>query len=164
MANKAASNTGPLLHLKEIELLKTLHVFKELYIPEEVKNELKRNNVNIPSHIKVIALYPKSKDVSQILINEFSLDLGEAEAIALSLQEKIKYFLTDDLDARSAASNYNIEVHGTIGIILRAFREGIIDKKTSIEKIHELYTKSSLFITKDLINEIIRAINKFPHK
>jgi len=163
MANKVISDTGPLIHLSEIDLIKALDAFKEIYIPEEVNNELKRNRIdkNVFNNVKIANLGPKFKDVAEIMVNKFSLDLGEAQAIALSLQEKADYFLTDDLDARTVANAHNIEAHGTVGIILRAFREKIINKKLALEKINELYTSSSLFITRNLINQIIKSINEF---
>ena len=163
MANKVISDTGPLIHLSEIDLIKALDAFKEIYIPEEVNNELKRNRIdkNVFNNVKIANLGPKFKDVAEIMVNKFSLDLGEAQAIALSLQEKADYFLTDDLGARTVANAHNIEAHGTVGIILRAFREKIINKKLALEKINELYTSSSLFITRDLIDQIIKSINEF---
>ena len=94
-------------------------------------------------------------------INKFSLDLGEAQAIALALQEKADYFLTDDLDARTVAGVHSIEAHGTVGIILMAFREKIIDRETAIKKSRQLYSSSSLFITKELTSLIIKSINEF---
>src|SRR3989344_4778679 len=149
MANKVISDTGPLIHLSEIDLIKALDAFKEIYIPEEVNNELKRNRIdkNVFNNVKIANLGPKFKDVAEIIVNKFSLDLGESQAIALALQEKVDFFLTDDLDAKTVANFHSIESHGTGGIILRAFRDNIIDKETTIKKISELYTKSSLFIT-----------------
>ena len=161
MASKAVSDTGPILHLNEINLIEALDSFKKIYIAEEVKNELMNNKVNVPKSISLINIKPQFKDVAEILVNKFSLDLGESQSIALALQEKVEYFLTDDLDARTVANVHGIEAHGTIGIILRAFREKIISKETAIKKINELYTVSSLFITKDLINQIITSINEF---
>ena len=161
MASKAVSNTGPLIHLTEIGLIKALNIFQEVWITGEVKNELIHNKIPIPKKIKLMNLKPQFKDVSEILVNKFSLDLGEAQSIALALQEKADYFLTDDLDARTVANFHNVEAHGTIGIILYAFREKIINKETSIKKVNELYRISSLFITKDLINQVIKAINEF---
>lgn len=162
MVSRVVSNTGPLIHLIEIDLFKSLNIFKEIYIPEEVKNELKKNKIIIHSKkIKVINLKAKFKDIAEILVNKFSLDLGEAQATALALQEKVDCFITDDLEARTVANTYNIEVHGTVGIILRAFREKLINKKMAIKKVNELYTNSSLFITKDIINYITQSINKF---
>ncbi|MEK6983317.1 MAG: hypothetical protein AABX33_01990 [Nanoarchaeota archaeon] len=161
MASRAVSNTGPLMHLNEINFIKALNVFRQVYIAEEVKNELARNKINVPRRIMLISLKPQFKDIAEILVNKFSLDLGESQSIALALQEKVDYFLTDDLDARTVASVHNVEAHGTVGIILRAFREKIINKGVAIKKVNELYKVSSLFITKDLVNQIIKAINEF---
>ena len=161
MANKIVSNTGPIIHLNEINFLEVLDIFSSVFIPEEVANELKKNNVLILRKIKIIKLTSESKDKVKIITNEYNLDLGEAEAITLALQEKIDYFITDDLEARKIAKKYFIEVHGTIGVVLRALKEKLIDKKTAIEKVNEPKTKSSLFITQDLINEITKAISEF---
>jgi len=161
MVNKAVSNTGPLIHLNEINLIKCLNIFQKIYIPNEVFKELKKNKIKINSKIKIIKLKTKSKDIVFLLCNKYFLDLGESEAIALCLQERINYFLTDDLDARNVAKVYNINAHGTAGIILRAFREKVINKETAIKKVNELYTESSLFITKEIVRYIINSINKF---
>ena len=161
MASKAVSNTGPILHLNEIGLIKALDVFKEVCIADEVKNELIKSKISIPKKMNLINLKPQFKDVAEILVNKFSLHLGEAQSIALALQEKADYFLTDDLDARTVANVHGVEAHGTVGIVLRAFREKIINKEIAIKKVHELYTISSLFITKDIVNQIINSINDF---
>ena len=161
MANKVVSNTGPILHLHEINLLKALDIFSNILIPHEVENELRKNKIVFPSKIRIVALEGEFKDKAKIFVNQYDLDLGEAEAITLVLQEKADYFLTDDLDARQVAKNYHIEVHGTIGIILRSFREKIISKELAIEKVRELKTKSSLFITQDLIDEVLKVIQNF---
>ncbi|MDO8459555.1 MAG: DUF3368 domain-containing protein [Nanoarchaeota archaeon] len=161
MENRAVSDTGPIIHISEINLINSFNIFSELIIPEEVESELKRNKISIFKKIKILKLSPNLKDKIKVLTNQENLDLGEAFAIILAMQERVDYFLTDDLDARNVAIKYNLQVHGTIGIILRAFREKIIDKKTAIEKVNELHTKSSLFITKDLVDNILIAIEEF---
>ena len=161
MVNEAVSDTGPIIHLTEINLLKAFNIFSKLTIPYEVEKELQRYKVAVPSNVKIKKLTDGSKDKVKILTNQYDLNLGEAAAISLTLQKKADYFLTDDLDARQVAKEYNLKVHGSIGIIMRAFRNKIISKDQAIEKIKELKVKSSLFITQDLINEAIEAINKF---
>jgi len=161
MGNKVVSDTGPIIHLSEINLVKVFDIFFEILIPEEVERELRNSKIPLFKKIKILKLSPDFKDKVKILTNQENLDLGEAFAIVLALQEKVDYFLTDDLDARNVAIKYNLQVHGTIGIMLRAFRERIIDKKTAIEKVNELYIKSSLFITKDLVDNVIKAIGEF---
>ena len=157
----AVSDTGPIIHISEINLIKAFDIFSIVIIPKEVEKELKNSKILIFKKIKIVKLSPDFKDKVKVLTNQENLDLGESFAIVLAMQEKTDYFLTDDLDARNVAIKYNLQVHGTIGIILRAFREKIIDKNTAIEKVNELYAKSSLFITKDLVGSILRAIEEF---
>ena len=159
--NSAVSDTGPIIHISEINLIKAFDIFSIVIIPKEVEKELKNSKILIFKKIKIVKLSPDFKDKVKVLTNQENLDLGESFAIVLAMQEKTDYFLTDDLDARNVAIKYNLQVHGTIGIILRAFREKIIDKKTAMEKVNELYLKSSLFITKDLVENVLRAIEEF---
>lgn len=161
MENRAVSDTGPIIHLSEINLIKAFNIFSTVVIPEEVERELKNSKIIIFKKIKILKLSPDFKDKVKMLTNQENLDLGEAFAIVLAMQEKTDYFLTDDLDARNVATKYNLQVHGTIGIILRAFREKIINKNIAIEKVNELHTKSSLFITKDLVDNVLKAIEEF---
>ena len=44
---------------------------------------------------------------------------------------------------------------------MRCVREKIIDKEAAIKKLNELHTNSSLFITKNLIEEAVKSINKY---
>ena len=161
MENKAVSDTGPIIHLSEINLQNALNIFSAIIIPEEVFNELKKNNSAIPRKAEVIKLNYKSKGLLKILVYQNELDMGESAAISLALQQGIANFITDDLDARIVAKNYGLEVHGTIGIILRAFRERVINKETAIKKIKSLPSESSLFITQDLINKIVSSVEEF---
>lgn len=164
MESKAVSNTGPLIHLYEIDLLKALDIFSIVIIPRAVEDELKRHRININSKIKIFDLGDKEKDNVMLLTNQYDLDLGEASAISLALQEKADYFLTDDLEARNVAKVYGIEVHGSVGIVLRAFRDKKLSKNEAIAKVREFKIKSSLFITEDIITHIIDSIVEFSGK
>ncbi|HEX2094542.1 MAG TPA: DUF3368 domain-containing protein [Longimicrobiaceae bacterium] len=50
---------------------------------------------------------------------------GEAEAIALAAERQCRVIL-DDHQARSAAARLGLEVIGTVGILLRAKRAGLV--------------------------------------
>lgn len=50
---------------------------------------------------------------------------GEAEAIALAAQRKC-WVVLDDHQARSAAARLGVETIGTVGILLRAKRGGLV--------------------------------------
>lgn len=161
MVNEAVADTGPIMHLYEIQCTQALKIFSRILIPPQVVEEIQKNKTPVPTHATIKKLTSEAQDTMNVLIHQHDLDLGEAATIALALQEKTPYVLTDDLDARRVAKEYNLEVHGTLGIVLRSFREKIIDKSTAAEKMKEIKTKSSLFITQELINEAIKAITNF---
>lgn len=156
MKNKAVSDTGPIIHLHEIELEFILDLF-DVIIPIEVHSELKKYKIN--SNIKIKKTI--NKNLTKLIMDKFLIDIGEASAINLALQEKINLVFTDDLEARDTAKKYGLDPHGTIGLIIKAFRKKIISKETAIKKIKELEKRSSLFITKDLINKIIDELKNF---
>jgi len=160
MVNKAISDSGPIIHLHEIDCLNALDLFEEIIIPPSVETELKRKGVPL-KQIIVRQLTPGMKDKSKVFSVNYELDIGESEAIVLAIEEHAEYFLTDDLDARIIGAEQGLEVHGTIGIILRAFRDKLLNKANAIEKLGKLKTNSSLFITQDLVNLVIRAIQNY---
>ncbi|MBW2342016.1 MAG: DUF3368 domain-containing protein [Deltaproteobacteria bacterium] len=55
------------------------------------------------------------------------LDDGEAEVIALAVERKAGLILVDETEARRVADLYGIPRTGTIGLLLRAKREKIIE-------------------------------------
>ena len=154
---RAVCDSGPIIHLTEIGCIEALKIAKSLLIPEEVLKEIRTK----PSTIKAEKLQGKYKDIAKYLTTEYGIDLGEAEAISLCIQQKISLLFTDDLEARAVAKHYNIEVHGTVGILIKAFAEGIISKNKAIEKLNSIRTESSLFITKDLIDWSVKKIKGF---
>ncbi|MDI6888380.1 MAG: hypothetical protein QMC78_01620 [Methanocellales archaeon] len=154
---KAVSNFGPLIHLHEIDCVETLKIF-DVIISSKVKSELR--GIEVPG-VKIQPLTEKGKNRAAMLVRKYGIELGEASAIALAEHSGIKLFLTDDLDARLVAKRLNLEPHGSMGILLRAFREGILTKKEVVKKVEELETKSSLFITHDLIKKTIKEIERY---
>ncbi len=48
--------------------------------------------------------------------------------------------------------------------MIMCFREKIINKETATKPINVLSAKSSLFITKSLIDQAIKSINEFNYK
>ena len=123
------SDTSPirtLCHLGQIDWLQSL--FSEVLIPPAVVSELEHPASRLApilasaiSHLKVRA--PISLDrVNELL---FSLDRGEAEAIALAEELHADLILMDELGGRETAERLGIAVTGTLGILLRAKQQGL---------------------------------------
>lgn len=66
--------------------------------------------------------WPDPLDIEPILIN--SLDIGEASVIQLALNEKIRTVCIDEPRGRCIARLSGLSLTGSIGILLRAKREG----------------------------------------
>jgi len=135
-----------------------------ILIPQEVFDEvckfeaLGSKEVRKSENISVHNLTGDSKNLVKRIVLAYELNIGEAAAIALARQEDVLLFFTDDLDARFVASSLGLTVHGTVGILLRAFHEKMLTKDEVISKVRMLETQSSLFITRDLINFIIKEL------
>lgn len=159
MTEEAALDSGPLIHLDQIDRLEILDCLENLYTTEEVAGEVGQQ-LTKSAGVEVEALEGEGKDFSKAASERYSIELGEATAIALARKKGIKLVLTDDLDAREAAESVGIEPHGTLGLVTRAFREEIIGEEGAIETVEGLYHDSALFITKELVDWAIQKIKQ----
>lgn len=157
---RAVFDAGPLIHLAEIDQLNLLDIVKEKVAPEVVIKEFRGHRIE-DIDLFVLSLNDKGKEHSDILMKEYHLDIGEAEAISLAKQENIRYFFTDDFYARDVAKELNILVHGTLGIVIRAYRESVIDRNTACDIMDELYANSSLFVTSKIVTKGKMMLKEF---
>ena len=88
----------------------------------------------------------------------FVLDAGETEALALMKEIPNAIFLTDDSAARLVANQMGFEVHGTIGILVRAIRREHRKPEEVVRVLSELPQKSTLYIKHSLLEEIILKV------
>lgn len=81
-----------------------------------------------------------------------SIDDGESEAITLALEIGADLILLDDSDAREKARLYGLEITGTIGILLRAEKEG---KLSSIKETLEELRITGFWIDGELMSRLV---------
>ncbi|MAG19915.1 hypothetical protein CL618_00595 [archaeon] len=159
MVNKVCADTGPILHLQEINKVKLLKIFKKIFISKYVKEELSKYKIEkLPKNFELEKI---NKNQVALITTKYNLDIGESSIIWLCKSLNIPLILTDDLDAREIAKHLDLKPIGTIGIIVRCFREKIINQKESIKILKEIYDESSLFVTSELINYAVSEIKKF---
>jgi predicted nucleic acid-binding protein len=129
------SNTTPISNLVQLQLLGLLGtLWGQVMIPVAVQTELEQGQSLLgdwrhaagAEAIQVVSVEPDP------LTQQFLLTLhkGEAEALTLAIRQQARLFLCDDLDARNAATYHHIPVSGTLGILIKAKRENLIEMVT----------------------------------
>lgn len=161
--NLIVCDTGPIFHLIEAGYIELLQKTGKVCIPKVVDNEItalfplwKKDK---PEWIIIEPLLPIEVKEAESLYFSGLLDLGEAEAIILAKRLKPKWFLTDDTEARVFANSFGLEVHGSLGIVLWSAAVGYLDYIESEKALNSL-SKTSLWISKDILSEAQRTLNE----
>ena len=161
---RVVCDTGPLLHLREADLLYLLPLMGELCVPPGVERETKalvRNwTSQRPEWLQLVSLDERATAEAHHWLAAGFIHAGEAEAIALSRQLRADWFLTDDAKARWIAGREGIEVHGSLGVVLWAAATGRLTHQAADEGLARLAT-SSLWISSSVLAEAREALRRF---
>jgi predicted nucleic acid-binding protein len=151
-------NTGPILAIIAAQGdLNILHeLYHQVYVPYEVKKELTgygQNRFGVKEFKEAQYLHVHSRPLSMPPILQNTLDSGEASVIQLALMKKIDTVCIDETIGRRIARLYNLKVTGSLGILLRAKKEGFpISIKQAIENMH----KKDIYLSSSLINSVLK--------
>jgi predicted nucleic acid-binding protein len=114
------SDTSCLIALTKIDKLELLkNLYQEIIITQDVYVEF---GGSLPEWILISEV--KNKQRQQELENR--LDKGEASSIALALEIENSTLIIDEIKGRKIAQSLNIDIIGTIGVILLAEKRGLI--------------------------------------
>jgi predicted nucleic acid-binding protein len=146
----AVCDAGPLIHLGEIGRAGLLAQFSPLLIPQRVWNEA-RSFVRPADLITEVVAVSNSDRESTARRACGKLDAGEIDCLSVCLRESSLLFLTDDLSARKEAARLGVPVHGSVGIIVRACRVGMLTLPQADESLQALGECRSLFVSRTVI-------------
>jgi predicted nucleic acid-binding protein len=156
---RVVADTGPVLHLHEAGALHLLQLIGEIFLTPLVAAELRSRISELPKWAKIQALSSTAQERALEWRRAGLLHGGEAEALALALEFKSDWFLTDDAAARLMAESLNVEVHGSIGVVLWAAASRLV-KKTEAELFLVGLEKSSLWMSLKVRIEARAALEK----
>ncbi len=130
MPDLVISNTSPLFYLHRLRRLDLLQkLYRRIAVPEAVVNELKAGR-DQGEDAPDVADYDwiEVRTVRTPILVRLITDLGtgEAQVLALALEEPDCLVILDDRLAREVARLQNLRVTGTAGVILKAKQEGYI--------------------------------------
>ncbi len=128
-------NTSPLIAivaaLSDLEILRSL--YKNVFVTHEVSQEILTGGCEgfaVEAFEKAAWLNKLSNplEISPYLKN--SLDHGEASVIQLALNKKIQTVCIDETMGRRIAKLSGLTVTGSIGVLLRAKKEGLVERES----------------------------------
>jgi predicted nucleic acid-binding protein len=145
MPEPIIADTSSLIALERINLLQILcKIYKEVVLSESVIKEF--GNLSLPC----LSIRKVESNLLKLLITDLNLGKGEADVIALSSQTGLKVII-DDSKARRVAENMGLKVTGTIGVLMKAERLGLIE--SAHDKVEDLREKG-FYISEELLEDI----------
>ena len=124
-------NTSPIQYLHQADVLELLPTLVgQVCIPEAVAAEFqegRRRNVRLPALEVLSWLIVRPVRDPTLVPLVTHLGDGEKEVPALGLETQDPLLLLDDRDARPYARALELEVSGTLGLLLRAKERGVLD-------------------------------------
>ena len=155
------ANAGPLIHLARISKLHLIQVlFKEVHIPEAVKNEAV-NKGKAEGYADALAIeravslgwikVVKTETSAEKLTEETKIGKGEAEAVLLAKQMGTTRILMDDDRARRVARSLGLKPHGTVYILKLALVRKVLTKAEYAQSLQRaldagLYLSTELYL------------------
>jgi predicted nucleic acid-binding protein len=169
MANKIVlSDSGPIIHLAELDAEQTWELFNAVWVPDVIIGEvtLKKlpgsdtvSNQRFKENITTNCL----KKLASQLISKHIMGENDGLVLAHAVILKADLLLTDDLELRNAAIKEAIRPVGTMGLLLRAYREDLFTFYKLMSILNAIMETSSLYITMDIIDLIKNQAERFEH-
>ena len=133
----------------QIEILKS--AFPQIVTTKEVSAEFGKE---LPTWISIKTLQNSAKRNELELV----LDAGEASAIALALENpKQSILIIDEKKGRKIAKQYNLEIIGTLRVLLLAKQNGVIP---SVKNLVAELTRKRFRFTQAVVNQILEEANE----
>jgi len=163
---KAVSDSSTLIHSAGIGRLNLLMEFYEkILIPPAVWKEVVEEGRSRPGareveegrcsgQIEVI----KPSDESVVRLLKLDLHDGEAETIALAIEQRPEIVFLDETEARRVADAYGLHKTGLIGILLRAKLEGKVPSLR--EELDRLREEAGFWIGDGIYQQALQAVGE----
>lgn len=100
----------------------------------------------------------KDKNAVEIF-QKTGLDLGESEAIVLSKELDAKLILMDELRGRTVAQQMDLELMGTVGILMAAYKRKLISSN-EVKKCAQVLNNSKRFLSDALLEFLVNETSK----
>ncbi len=146
MTRDAVTNSTCLIGLERIGRLDLLpQVFSTVLAPPTVAAEVRTPS----SWLRVQPV----QNAAAVATLKTQMDAGEAEAIALAMELGDVLLILDDKKARRVAQQLGLKVIGTVGMLLRGKRQGVI---AEIKPLISALRRADFRISEGIVREALR--------
>jgi len=165
----AISNAGPIIHLAKANALHILQaLFHTILIPDEVKTETvdKGKDKGHPDALQIEKAMQKGwiKTIQVQLNRDFkraakTAGLRNAEAVVIQYAYQNRLIaLLDDEPARVFARTLGVIVRGTLGILIQAAKNNILNRQEAVQILDKL--TETMYVSVDLYKTTRKEIDK----
>jgi hypothetical protein len=152
--------------LNRLDLLAGL--FGQVQIPRAVYDEVVTQGHlrGAPDALTVRLFWQRQQwsivDVPEALLSAYAppviLDLGETELLALAQSLADPLVLLDDEVARAEARRLKLRLCGTLGILVRAYRKGLLSLDQVELLIREIAARPDIWIAARLCDQVLASL------
>ena len=150
------SNTSPLIKLAGVGLLDLLPaLYRQIWIPEVVQSEYQaKAQASDPQLHTLPWLVAKPVAIEEELHAIPGMGVGEAAAISLAIAHSARAVLLDDRLGRRVAVERALPIVGSLGVLLRAKRAGLIP---AVGPVVDVMIIQGRYISANLRSHVLRA-------
>lgn len=164
-------NASPLMALGKLNRLDLLAgLFGEVRIPRAVYDEVVTQGLarGAPDALTVRLFWERQQwpivDVPEDLLSAYvpsvSLDPGEIEVLALVQSLANPLVLLDDEIARAEARRLKLRLCGTLGILVRAYRHGLLSFDQAELLVSEIAARTDIWIAARLCEQVLASLHR----
>ncbi len=168
-SRRTISNAGPLMALAKLNRLDLLaKVYDRVEIPRAVYREVVTQGLaHGAPDARVVQLFWEQLewpivDVPQHLLSDFQpsvvLDAGETEVLALANDDPGAMVLIDDDLARQEARRIAVQVKGTLGVLVQAFRKRVLTLEETELLIQQIAARPDIWIGARLCEGVLKGL------
>ena len=157
---KIICNTTPVLSLLKIGKLDLL---KELYgkvvIPFAVYQEIEEGKEKAFYQDLTSIEWIEIVNIENRYLREFLFDLddGEAEVLILAKETNASLVIMDEIMGRRYAKELGFDITGTIGILLKAKKKGLI---SSVKELVSELLRKGTWLNPNLVSKVLKIANE----
>jgi predicted nucleic acid-binding protein len=139
-----------------LDLLRKV-VDEPLVIPKAVAEEVSGYPRGVDLHPEPWIRIQAVKEKQQVQLLLPTLDQGEAEVIALGIEQGARLLLLDELIGRKVAESLGLRITGSVGILIRAKQLGEI---SAVKPLLSQMLDTGFYLSRSFVEAVLRGVGE----